>query len=162
MPPVLASGEPFPTRYWLTCPLMHRRIARLEGAGEVRRMEALLDDDEGLAAQMRESHERYATERDALLSEDVAHPPRGGVAGIRVDDEGRAGVKCLHAHAADFMAGHSNPVGERVAAQTLPAACPSPCVQPSAVAGDTGWVRAPGWSEPERSPSSPPPSGGRP
>ncbi|MGB5416738.1 MAG: DUF501 domain-containing protein, partial [Polyangiales bacterium] len=36
VPPILDTGEPFPTRYWLTCPLAHRRIARLEAEGGVR------------------------------------------------------------------------------------------------------------------------------
>lgn len=148
MPPVLDSGEPFPTRYWLTCPLMHRRIARLEGAGEVRRMDQLLAEDHDVAEQMRAAHERYAAERDALVAADVPYPPLGGVAGIRRDDAGRAGVKCLHAHAADFLAGHPNPVGERVAEQTLPACCPTPCVVRRA--SGEGFERAPDWSEPER------------
>jgi hypothetical protein len=91
MPPVLDSGEPFPTRYWLTCPLLHRRIARLEGAGEVRRMDQLLEDDSAVAEQMRAAHERYAAERDALVAADVAYPPLGGVAGIRVDDDWACG-----------------------------------------------------------------------
>ena len=30
VPPRLDTGEPFPTRYWLSCPLAHKRIARLE------------------------------------------------------------------------------------------------------------------------------------
>ena len=145
MPPVLASGEPFPTRYWLTCPLLYRRIARLEGAGEVRRMEALLEADASLASAMRDAHTRYAAERDAHVDDGVAHPPAGGVAGIRLDEEGRAGLKCLHAHAADFLAGHENPVGERVASQTLPADCPLPCVHVGAAGV---WVRNPAWREP--------------
>lgn len=152
MPPVLDSGEPFPTRYWLTCPLLHRRVARLEGAGEVRRMEALLDADAALAAEMRAAHARYAAERDALVPDGVSHPPAGGVAGIRVDEHGQAGVKCLHAHTADFLAGHANPVGERVAAQTLPAECPAPCVVRPA--GAKRWARSPDWSEPPWSPTS--------
>ena len=50
VPPVLDSGEPFPTRYWLTCPLAHRRIARLEGRGGVRAAQAKIDaDSESLA-----------------------------------------------------------------------------------------------------------------
>ena len=33
VPPLLDTGEPFPTLYWLTCPLAHRRIARIEAEG---------------------------------------------------------------------------------------------------------------------------------
>src|SRR5690606_33164257 len=37
--PVLDDGAPFPTLYWLSCPLAHRRVARLEAAGGVRAMD---------------------------------------------------------------------------------------------------------------------------
>jgi hypothetical protein len=154
MPPLLDSGEPFPTRYWLTCPLLHRRIARLEGAGEVRRMEQLLEEDSQVAAEMQAAHARYAAERDALVAPETAHPPLGGVAGIRPDPQGRTGVKCLHAHAADFLAGHPNPVGERVAREALPDRCPTPCVVPRR--SGAGWERASSWSEPERDPDGAP------
>lgn len=34
VPPLLGDGTPFPTLYWLTCPLASRRVARIESAGE--------------------------------------------------------------------------------------------------------------------------------
>ncbi|MGB5524554.1 MAG: DUF501 domain-containing protein, partial [Polyangiales bacterium] len=45
VPPILDTGEPFPTRYWLTCPLAHRRIARLEAEGGVRAAQSKTDAD---------------------------------------------------------------------------------------------------------------------
>ena len=33
VPPILDDGTPFPTMYWLTCPLAQKRIGRLEGLG---------------------------------------------------------------------------------------------------------------------------------
>jgi hypothetical protein len=39
VPSILDDGTPFPTRYWLSCPLAVRRIGRLESAGGVRSME---------------------------------------------------------------------------------------------------------------------------
>ena len=45
VPPVLDDGTPFPTRYWLTCPLASTRIGRLEALGGVRRLEAWIDAD---------------------------------------------------------------------------------------------------------------------
>ena len=33
--PVGEDGSPFPTRYWLSCPLAHRRVARIEASGEI-------------------------------------------------------------------------------------------------------------------------------
>ena len=59
----------------------------------------------GLAA----AHERYRVERDAAVAADSAGPrPSGGVGGTR------AGVKCLHAHYAWFLAGGDDPVGRWV------------------------------------------------
>ena len=68
VPPLLDGGEPFPTRYWLTCPLAHRRIARVEARGGVREVQARLDADPAFASKLREVHARYAGERDAALT----------------------------------------------------------------------------------------------
>jgi hypothetical protein len=134
VPPLLDDGTPFPTRYWLTCPLAIKRIARLESGGEVGRMEARRLIDPVFASALASAHRRYEAERDELLPAD-AHPrPRGGVAGAI------AGVKCLHAHYADHAAGNQNPVGSLVAPQIEPLDCTIPCV----VAGTLN----PDWREP--------------
>lgn len=122
VPPVLDDGTPFPTRFWLTCPLANRRIGRLEGAGGVKAMEQALDDDPDLLAAMTAAHQRYETERDARIPIDAKHRPTGGVAGLTV------GVKCLHAHYADHAAGNDNPIGALVAPWTEPLVCEIPCV----------------------------------
>ena len=147
VPPVLDSGEPFPTRYWLTCPLAHRRIARLEAEGGVRSFDARATDDADFRRALEEAHARYARERDALLPESARLKPRGGVAGSR------GGVKCLHAHYADFRAqsesgaereGAPSPVGREVAAAVEPLDCPRPCV---VLEGERAH-RSPDWIEP--------------
>lgn len=143
VPPLLDSGEPFPTRYWLTCPLAHRRIARIEARGGVRDAQAKVDSDPVLAAAVRETHARYAEERDALLPEDSQHRPSGGVGGSS------GGVKCLHAHYADFAAGHDNPIGREVAAEIGEPRCETPCV----TFVDDKLLRNPDWREPTRGPS---------
>jgi hypothetical protein len=62
-------------------------------------------DPEELAA----VHATYAAERDAALPSEHGGPrPHGGVGGTR------AGVKCLHAHYAYFLAGGDDPVGRWV------------------------------------------------
>lgn len=139
VPPVLDDGTPFPTRYWLTCPLAHRRIARLEAEGAVRAWDERLRLDGALAESMQRAHARYAAARDAAVPGDATHRPAGGVAGIR-----GTGVKCLHAHYADHAAGGDNPVGEETAAAIEPLDCARPCV----VARDGGAERDPGWTEP--------------
>ncbi len=132
VPPVLDDGTPFPTRYWLTCPLAVRRIGRLEGSGGVKQMERWVEV--AAAERFVAANERYAAERDALVPPDAIHRPDGGVAGTK------AGVKCLHAHYADHAAGNDNPVGEVVAPWVEPLDCQSPCV--------VGESLNPDWREP--------------
>jgi len=122
VPPLLDDGTPFPTRYWLTCPLATRRIGRLEGAGGVKRMETKAEMDADFGEALEAAHRRYAAERDALLPADATPRPSGGVGGAA------RGVKCLHAHYADFAAGNANPVGELVDAWIGPLDCAEPCV----------------------------------
>jgi uncharacterized protein len=103
--PLLDDGTPMPTRYWLVDRTLTVRISRLESAGGVRRAEHDIDRDA-----LRGAHERYARERDAEIPIDHAGPrPSGGVGGTH------AGVKCLHAHYAFYLAGGDDPVGRWVA-----------------------------------------------
>lgn len=138
VPPLLDSGEPFPTRYWLTCPLAHRRIARLEGKGGVRAAQAKIGADPDLGRAVAAAQERYARERDALLPADARNRPRGGVGGSS------GGVKCLHAHYADFVAGNENPIGRDVHEAIGEPCCPLPCV--TSIDGELR--RNPDWREP--------------
>jgi hypothetical protein len=136
--PLLDDGTPFPTRYWLTCPLAVRRIGRIEGAGGVAAMDRRAARVPEFASRLGAAHERYAAEREALLPAD-AHPrPAGGVAGSS------GGVKCLHAHYADLAAGNDNPVGEAVAPWVEPLDCAEPCV--ADIGGRT--ITNPRWREP--------------
>ena len=105
--PLLDDGRPMPTRYWLVDVDLRRRVSQLEGDGGVRAAEAAVDP-EALAA----AHDRYASERDALVPPDHRGPrPTGGVGGTA------RGVKCLHAHLAYRLAGGDDPVGEWVMAR---------------------------------------------
>lgn len=125
-----ASGRPtvFPTLFWLTSPYLVRAVSVLEGAGWISRMRERLTDP--LVAQgMHASHEATARlrlglcDRDELRRLREASPRQyqvlveAGVAGMRRTD----GVKCLHAHLADYL-GRSkatpdavNPIGRAVA-----------------------------------------------
>ena len=103
--PVLPSGRPMPTRFWLVGEPERTWVGRLESAGGVDRAEAEVDDD-ALAA----AHAAYAAERRTALPAGHDGPaPSGGVAGTRV------GVKCLHAHYAWWLVGGPDPVGAWVA-----------------------------------------------
>ncbi|MBW2378218.1 MAG: DUF501 domain-containing protein, partial [Deltaproteobacteria bacterium] len=142
VPPILDTGEPFPTRYWLTCPLAHRRIARIEAEGGVRAAQAKIAADQGAREALEAAHARYARDRDALLPAGTAlsgertagtalsgertagprHRPSGGVGGSA------GGVKCLHAHYADFAAGNDNAIGRDLHGVIGEPRCNAPCV----------------------------------
>lgn len=123
VPPFLDDGTPFPTRYWLTCPLAGRRIGRVESRGGVKAAERLIASDPEFAARYRAAMERYEAERDSLIPPDMSGPrPSGGVGGTRT------GVKCLHAHYADHASGHDNPVGESIVPAVEPLNCATACV----------------------------------
>jgi uncharacterized protein len=103
-PPILDDGTPMPTRYWLVGEPERTRVSELESAGGVREAERHVD-----ATVLAIAHDRYARERDAAIPSGYTGPrPFGGVGGTR------AGVKCLHAHYAWFLAGGPDPVGRWV------------------------------------------------
>jgi hypothetical protein len=140
VPPHLDDGTPFPTLYWLSCPLAALRIDRLESGGGVKAAEERIAADPALAAALAAANERYERERNALIAPDAPqHRPSGGVAGTR------NGVKCLHAHYADHAAGNANPVGADTARSIEPLDCSAPCV--IAGTGGDGAIRNPDWVE---------------
>lgn len=102
--PLLFDGTPMPTRYWLVGPREHMAVSRLESAGFIDLAESEVDAEE-----LRLTHERYAAERDSAIPQDHTGPrPHGGVAGTRV------GVKCLHAHYANWLVNKTDVVGQWV------------------------------------------------
>ncbi|NHZ70372.1 MAG: DUF501 domain-containing protein [Proteobacteria bacterium] len=139
VPPLLDDGTPFPTMFWLTCPLATLRTSRIESGGGVRAADERNESDAAVAERFAAAMKRYEHDRDALLPEGWDGPkPSGGVAGSS------SGVKCLHAHYADTAAGNDNPVGEVVAERIEPLACTVPCV----VSGDNGVELNRQWIEP--------------
>jgi exopolyphosphatase/guanosine-5'-triphosphate,3'-diphosphate pyrophosphatase len=129
--PLLADGTPMPTRYWLIGEHETVVVGRLESDGGVNRAEAEVSTDA-----LARTHERYAAERDANLPLHHSGPrPQGGVGGTRI------GVKCLHAHYANWLAGNDDVVGEWVASHLgssrddyLRSGSPTPSVDPRPIA----------------------------
>lgn len=131
VPPILDDGTPFPTRYWLTCPLAVTRIGRLEATGGVKRMEAKAEVDPDFGARLAEANRVYAQGRDALVPAEARPRPSGGVGGVRFEEGTGTRVKCLHAHYAHHVAAQPislNPVGELVAGWIEPLDCEIRCV----------------------------------
>lgn len=134
--PTLESGEPFPTLYWLTCPLAVRAVGKLEASGWMRELNDRLADEPELAVSHRLAHERYRTDRDGDL--EGSDESAGGMPGR---------VKCLHALYAHELA-DANAIGAIVRERIEPLGCPGPCVETTGdgvmqrVAGHPGFARA--------------------
>lgn len=135
VPPLLDDETPFPTLFWLTCPLAAARIGRIESSGGVRRMEAKAGADPVFGAALAAANAEYAAERDTMIGDHVGPVPTGGVGGSR------GGVKCLHAHYAHHAADRANPVGELVGSWIEPLDCVEPCVADGAA--NPRWVSLP-------------------
>ncbi len=100
--PFTRDGTPMPTRYWLVDPELNLQISRLEAAGGVR------DGAGGGRPRRDPGRPRRGTRPSATPRSRPGHPgprPSGGVGGTR------EGVKCLHAHYANLLAGADDPVG---------------------------------------------------
>jgi hypothetical protein len=105
--PLLNDGTPMPTLFWLVGSTEVAAVSTLEAEATIDQVEELI----GLEA-IDAIHQRYAEQRDALISPHHAGPrPSAGVGGTR------RGVKCLHAHFAYWLAGGNDAVGEWVAAR---------------------------------------------
>jgi exopolyphosphatase/guanosine-5'-triphosphate,3'-diphosphate pyrophosphatase len=106
-----ASGRPFPTTYWLTCPDAVKAVSRIEADGWIARLNERLGTDRAFSRALRAAHRSYAEDRASDLPEALDD---GGVGGTRT------GVKCLHAHYAFHLAGGLDPVGAWVADRVEP------------------------------------------
>lgn len=147
VPPRLGDGTPFPTLYWLTCPLASRRVARIESSGRVAAYAQRAESDPGFADRLKAAHSQYEAERAELLGvteaseldEDGRARPvaTGGVAGVMRPES----VKCLHAHLAHTLGGGENPIGSELVPEVFPLNCTSRCVRDGEL--------NPAWREPE-------------
>lgn len=115
--PRLDDGTPFPTLYYLTCPVAVRDIGRLEASGMMNDLNEQLAGDDELRASYAAAHERYRAQRDRLAVLD--EPMTAGGMPSR--------VKCLHALYAHEVA-DGNPIGALVRERIEPIDCPGPCV----------------------------------
>jgi hypothetical protein len=111
--PFDGTGEPFPTTYWLTCPQLVAKLARVEAAGGVERWSRLAREDPELRASAERGHEEQRRLRPEL--------------GAGIGGQTRTGgLKCLHAHAAFALARPGYELGERILAEVEPL-WPSQC-----------------------------------
>ena len=108
----LKEGKPFPTLYWLTCIFLKKEISRLESEGWIKKFEEKLKKDDKFLESMKKAHEEIRRRRIKNLPKEVEWDIllKTGTGGIKDPKV----VKCLHLHAADFLAGVENPIGEAV------------------------------------------------
>jgi hypothetical protein len=107
--PILANGEPFPTLMWLTCPWLVALLGRLESEGELEVWRERLSDDATLRAELLAADREYRLAR-AEANGGTDPCPAVGIAG-QADP---LAPKCLHAHAAAYVAGLRDPIGGAV------------------------------------------------
>jgi hypothetical protein len=115
--PYDATGEPFPTTYYLTCPHLVAAIARLEAAGGVTRWTAAVERDPELAADLEQANAEQRELRQRLAGGQVGAD--GGTSlELGIGGAGRgSGLKCLHAHAAYALARPGYELGECILAE---------------------------------------------
>ncbi len=116
--PRLDDGSPFPTLYWLTCPMLVKRVSRLEAEGAMNGFNQRLRADRGLKARLAAAIDRYRTRREVHAQIQESGGPAGG---------GPERVKCLHAHVAHELAGGNNPIGALTITATGWPDCVVPC-----------------------------------
>lgn len=115
--PLLSDGTPFPTLFWLSCPLLQRAVSRLESGDFRKVLRRKLKEQPGFAARLRQAESEYIRERDSWAEEmgelDEVRAYLSGREGVGGTASG--GLKCLHAHLAHFLADGNNPVGAEIA-----------------------------------------------
>lgn len=111
--PFAVPGGFFPTNWWLSCPLLRRAIGFLEGKGGVE-----LASRQGWG-DLAPIHDRYALRRQGLMPwsdrwELFQSSPKMYRALVEQGVGGTSspgGIKCLHAHYADWLMEQQNPIG---------------------------------------------------
>ena len=121
--PRLDDGSPFPTLFWLTCPLLVKRTGHLESRGDMAKLTERLGADDSLRSRLSNALDRYNARRDARAPLEGAAQPGGGP----------ERVKCLHAHLAHELADPPNPIGSLALATVGSPDCRMPCVTPDSV-----------------------------
>jgi uncharacterized protein len=127
--PALEDGTPFPTTFWLACPIANRHVGRLEAEGSMVGLNEALGVDEAMAAQYAAAHARYVAFRDTLGPKVPRDPSAGGMP---------TRVKCLHSLYGHHLATRDNPIGAWVAERVEPMACVAPCVTADASPSERG------------------------
>ena len=116
--PRLRDGSPFPTLFWLTCPVLTKRIGTIEASGWMNSVNDRLTSEADVRQRFADALQGYRDRRDTHdVVEDSGAPPGGG------PDR----VKCVHAHVAHELVMGGNPVGSAALADVGFPDCVAPC-----------------------------------
>lgn len=116
--PILDDGTPFPTLFWLTCPILASRASTLESRGEMKTLTEALQLKGPLHRRLATAIDLYRARRDSHEEIVESGGPPGG---------GPDRVKCLHAHVAHHLADPPNPIGSLTLVATGWPDCRQPC-----------------------------------
>lgn len=116
--PRLPDGTPFPTLYYVTCPVLTSAVSTLEASGVMAEMTARLGEDAELAAAYLRAHEAYLADRSA-------HGEVPEIDGISAGGMPTR-VKCLHVLVGHALAAGpgANPLGDEAVSLLVAAAVP--------------------------------------
>ena len=81
VPPNLDDGTPFPTTYWLTCPMYNKKIGSLESQGLIAELDNEILNNPNLKAEWSKRQISYQQERENSHDLSNEHLPTGGVGG---------------------------------------------------------------------------------
>jgi hypothetical protein len=105
--PLDASGAPFPTQFYVTCPHLVAQLSRLEAAGGVERWTRAAQADAGLSRSLADAHAEQRALRPELP--------------VGIGGASRTGsLKCLHAHAAFALARPGYELGDLILREAAP------------------------------------------
>jgi len=121
--PILSDKDNiFPTTFWLSCPELNYRIAKLEDQGFITKITEKIAANPKLKSRLQQAHQDYASYRVDLIDSEPLKKleeksagqyrviKKSGVGGIMEF----SGIKCLHTHYAHYLVDQNNPVGELV------------------------------------------------
>lgn len=115
----IVDKTPFPTLYWLCCPLLKKEISHIEKTGLIKEIEGnLFREKPEMLASLKADHERYQKQRIELIREANLNLEELDEGKKKVlTESGIAGImdwnfiKCFHTHYAHHGA-DSNTIGQ--------------------------------------------------
>ena len=123
VPSNLDDGTPFPTSYWLTCPMYIKKVGSLESQGLIKELDKQLDQNKDLYKKWSDRQKSYEDERNKdNKNKKNLIDPTGGVGGAIES------IKCLHSHLADELATDKNIIGKIVLEAVGGFNCEDPCI----------------------------------